>query len=877
MRQGVHHMRQSVHHMRQSVHHNMVVSHLTQCYMVMWLVWAATLPTSASLPDVKLSSSDSSSWVSETVPHLSHGTTSGPTSGVEHNVTLDQLTKAAPVHNDSSGTDYRESVGTDEKNSDRVPLAIGIANREDRVLQDARDQNGDFMDRGTQSVVGDQDEACRSVEGGEVGCYTSGYIPKKLRQQPWERRLSLNTHGRMLNLNEEMRGARQQGTLEDIGKEPGAKVDLYQDAQPEKDDVEEYEKGKREIVEQTGDGTDNNFDEQVEENTREGVAMNEEVAEEQAEDVHVNDKTETAPEGETGTTEINKKTKEKMITLAEKWNGKGTEDDSLEEFNPEVVEYKLQRIMDYYNPELQGATNHEEQRSSVSLWRYLLNYVTGSWQDPPPTDQEPDIEKEEKHPCDGLPGDYNHWLLKSVLMEVVVVGGGVAGLAALKTLTDLNIKDLILLEATSRLGGRIKTLRHSNWVMDEGPDVIEGSDGNPIYKIAQELDTLGEPRTHIVMDDSVVTSHGEKVPLRTVEHHASIIQQLRHDVSQGALQDYYGRSLGDFYAHRFKELWSRESDADDRKASMYILHQEVSNKFGVNSWFNMSARDADNFISLGQDYTWKGGMDGLIQYLMDEIPQQQVRLLSPVCKVFWEISSRKNILVVTADGSSYLTDYLIVTLPLGVLRERHLETFVPALPNTFSRALQGVQSGAVNRISLGWVMPWWGNKPFSMQIFWKDYYFPKEMEWVSSIVQIRSLPHHQGQLEMTLTGEASLVMEKLDPETIISHLVTFLRTINRDFIVPLPLFFHRSRWCHNLWSRGSYQSFMTNTEASHHLQDRSALTPKLINAKGQQSLFFGGEHSSSDRYGTVDGALLSGARAAHWVVEEHIRRSTKLG
>nr|XP_053635462.1 uncharacterized protein LOC128690764 [Cherax quadricarinatus] len=282
MRQGVHHMRQSVHHMRQSVHHNMVVSHLTQCYMVMWLVWAATLPTSASLPDVKLSSSDSSSWVSETVPHLNHGTTSGPTSGVEHNVTLDQLTKAAPVHNDSSGTDYRESVGTDEKNSDRVPLAIGIANREDRVLQDARDQNGDFMDRGTQSVVGDQDEACRSVEGGEVGCYTSGYIPKKLRQQPWERRLSLNTHGRMLNLNEEMRGARQQETLEDIGKEPGAKVDLYQDAQPEKDDVEEYEKGKREIVEQTGDGTDNNFDEQVEENTREGVAMNEEVTENQA-------------------------------------------------------------------------------------------------------------------------------------------------------------------------------------------------------------------------------------------------------------------------------------------------------------------------------------------------------------------------------------------------------------------------------------------------------------------------------------------------------------------------------------------------------------------------------------------------------------------
>ncbi|XP_042240616.1 protein anon-37Cs-like [Homarus americanus] len=300
---------------------------------------------------------------------------------------------------------------------------------------------------------------------------------------------------------------------------------------------------------------------------------------------------------------------------------------------------------------------------------------------------------------------------------------------------------------------------------------------------------------------------------------------------------------------------------------MYIHHQEMSNKFGFNSWFNMSARDADNFVHLGEDYTWQGGMGSLIHYLMDKVPQHQVRMLSPVCKVFWDLPGEGSVLVVTADGSSYLTEYLIITIPLAVLRERHFETFVPTFPKALSNAFRATNTGTVNRLSLGWALSWWGNSPLNLQIFWKDYFFPPEMEWVSSIVHVRSVPHHPSQLEMTVTGEASLVMEKLDPATVISHLITFLRTINRESVVPIPLFFHRSRWCRNIWARSSYQSYMSMTGVARYLQDRSALNPK-INALGKQSLFFGGEHTSTDRFGTVDGAMLSGVRAAKWVVDE---------
>ncbi|KAK3854200.1 hypothetical protein Pcinc_039305 [Petrolisthes cinctipes] len=271
----------------------------------------------------------------------------------------------------------------------------------------------------------------------------------------------------------------------------------------------------------------------------------------------------------------------------------------------------------------------------------------------------------------------------------------------------------------------------------------------------------------------------------------------------------------------------------------------VSNEFGADSWRNFSARDADNFQPLGQHHGWEGGMDGFIKYLLAKIPPRKIRMASPICKVFWDVGGGRQVLVVTADGSSYLAQHLVVTLPLGVLQERHSYTFVPALSTTIYTALMGVQPGAVNKLALGWAAPWWGSQPFNMLIFWKTFAFPPEMEWVSSIVQVRSVSNYPAQMEVTVTGAASRMMETLDPETVITHLMAFLRSVNSAFVIPLPLFFHR--------------------------QVTQIIVVLDANRKSNfcsQTVMFGGEHTSTDRYGTVDGAFLSGVRAAHWVITQ---------
>ena len=42
--------------------------------------------------------------------------------------------------------------------------------------------------------------------------------------------------------------------------------------------------------------------------------------------------------------------------------------------------------------------------------------------------------------------------------QVIVIGGGMAGIAACHKLVEMGVKDILLLEASDRLGGRINTI-----------------------------------------------------------------------------------------------------------------------------------------------------------------------------------------------------------------------------------------------------------------------------------------------------------------------------------------------------------------------------------------------------------------------------------
>ena len=56
----------------------------------------------------------------------------------------------------------------------------------------------------------------------------------------------------------------------------------------------------------------------------------------------------------------------------------------------------------------------------------------------------------------------DHYRIYSMKHQIVVIGGGIAGVAACVELLELGLSDILLIEATDHLGGRIRTVPFRN-------------------------------------------------------------------------------------------------------------------------------------------------------------------------------------------------------------------------------------------------------------------------------------------------------------------------------------------------------------------------------------------------------------------------------
>jgi lysine-specific histone demethylase 1 len=70
--------------------------------------------------------------------------------------------------------------------------------------------------------------------------------------------------------------------------------------------------------------------------------------------------------------------------------------------------------------------------------------------------------------------------------KVVVIGAGIAGLAAAQQLKSFGM-DVVVLESRDRVGGRIATFRKGPYIADLGAMVVTGLGGNPITVLSKQV------------------------------------------------------------------------------------------------------------------------------------------------------------------------------------------------------------------------------------------------------------------------------------------------------------------------------------------------------------------------------------------------------
>src|SRR5262245_1135786 len=255
--------------------------------------------------------------------------------------------------------------------------------------------------------------------------------------------------------------------------------------------------------------------------------------------------------------------------------------------------------------------------------------------------------------------------------EVVIVGGGAAGIAAVRRLHDARI-GCVLLEARSRLGGRAWTMRAgSDLPIDLGCGWLHSADRNPWTNVAVAegctIDKTPPPWLRLSMP--IGFSLAEQASFLTA------LEEFR------ARLDSASEANPDVAAASFLDPGGRWKDLINA-VSTYVSGVELD---------RVSARDYGHYEDTGVNWRVAEGYGSVIAKHAAGVP---VVLGAPVRRI--DHSGRK-LRVETADGT-ITADAAIITVPTDVLSEEGLR-FTPALPDK-TDAAAGLPLGLADKLFL---------------------------------------------------------------------------------------------------------------------------------------------------------------------------------
>jgi len=426
-----------------------------------------------------------------------------------------------------------------------------------------------------------------------------------------------------------------------------------------------------------------------------------------------------------------------------------------------------------------------------------------------------------------------------ITTDVVIVGGGAAGLMAARLLSKRG-KKVYLLEARDRLGGRIHTIEdplHPGY-LEMGAEFIHGD-----LPVTQQLlkeagivyhKTKGEMWT---LMDGVLEKGDNSNPgwqnllnkLKDVKKDLPFIDFLNQYFPGSSFEEL--RAAACSYAIGF-------DTADPADVSTFALREE---------WLN--GEDAP-------EYRIKEGCKSLIDFLAkDSLSAGAViELNSVVTTIDWH---REAINVKTADGLMYTCTDIIITLPLGVLKALPSKigaiTFKPDLPH-YQAALAKMRMGFVVKIIMEFSFPFWndltqmkGKDMTNMQFVFSNAIIPTW--WTLSPDKRPILTGWIGGLEALHLGElpkAELIKKALKSLSEIFNLTA--QQLNKELTK-----FHIVDWNSDPFTRGSYSYTTVETKKAF----------QMFEILHDKSIYFAGEAFYRGPYmGTVEAALTSGMEVA---------------
>ncbi|HEX5284851.1 MAG TPA: NAD(P)/FAD-dependent oxidoreductase [Bryocella sp.] len=425
--------------------------------------------------------------------------------------------------------------------------------------------------------------------------------------------------------------------------------------------------------------------------------------------------------------------------------------------------------------------------------------------------------------------------------DVLVIGAGMAGLAAARELAERGLHTLVL-EARDRVGGRIHSLQTSEGIVELGAEFVHGRD----------------PKLWEIIDEAGA---------ETVERDGAM---LREDAG-GELTEENDAAAGESdsltdLAHLPDDMsfaeWLASSDLPKEHHRALLGYVEGFNAADAN---RISARalgvqqQAEDAIEGDRVWHLRGGYSQLTTYLANRVraARGEVRLSCVVRSVRW---SAGEVAVDTSTGV-YRARRCIVTLPLGVLQIANREggiRFDPE-PKAIAQARR-LAMGSAERFTMVFRERWWEQSKHVNE---------KALRAMSFLLTYRRSPpvwwtrHPEPEALAALTGwaggprAAELIgrsEEELGEQACreLAQVFELPEQLVRDALIAT----HRNDWQLDPFSRGAYTYVPVDTIDA----------PLRMTEPEAGTLFFAGEHTdTTGNWGTVHAALRTGLRAAEQV------------
>lgn len=424
--------------------------------------------------------------------------------------------------------------------------------------------------------------------------------------------------------------------------------------------------------------------------------------------------------------------------------------------------------------------------------------------------------------------------------KVIVVGAGLAGLVAARTLTDRGV-EVVILEARDRIGGRCFT----EGGVDIGAHWIHGTEGNPITNLAHQLGLS----TVFVGGDSSYSGGWEQLALYGPRGRLTPEEKLRSILVADEVRD---------ELDALRRTWQARGEPDRplRDAIEEILDRrglDEQDRRSVEWHIALTARDdcAADAAGLSGLY-WDDGYevygygDSVIVHGFGELATALARGLDVrLGHVVEEVRHDAHGATVRTNYGELTADAVVVTLPLGVLKSDMVK-FVPPLPPEKRDAITRLGMGTLAKVVLHFDEVFW---PRDQYVFG---YLCRPVAGHPTMLVNLWKSHGIRALVLLLGGADGRRIETGPEEAARTWAMQVVRDIFGS-TVPEPSAMHRSGWHGDPFARGSY-SFVA-----------VGATPMDVAALGApvgDRLFFAGEATYRHHWAGAHGAVASGYREA---------------